>query len=171
MGRFIAPCPGSEDALNPSNYKRPESVLVIVHTTAGEVLMLRRVDPPDFWQSVTGSLRWGETAAAAARRELQEETGIDRTPLDCGLSNRFPILPAWRRRYAPDVTTNLEHVFRVECPVRPAVILNPQEHDSYCWLSRMQATALATSWTNREALLRFVQAPDTDRCQDDIPPL
>jgi dATP pyrophosphohydrolase len=150
-------------------YKRPESVLVIVHTTTGEVLMLRRVEPEDFWQSVTGSLRWGETAAAAARRELREETGIDREPLDCGWSNRFSILPAWRRRYAPDVTTNLEHVFRVECPVRPAVILNPQEHGSYRWLPREQAAALAASWTNRDALLRFVPVPDADHRQQDIP--
>jgi dATP pyrophosphohydrolase len=149
-------------------YKRPESVLVIVHTTAGEVLMLRRVEPPDFWQSVTGSLRWGETPAAAARRELREETLIDMEPLDCRTSNRFPILPAWRRRYAPDVTTNLEHVFRVECPVRPAVTLNPREHNSYRWLPCEEAAALAASWTNREALLRFVLIPDARR-QQDIP--
>jgi dATP pyrophosphohydrolase len=151
-------------------YKRPESVLVIVYTTAGEVLMLRRVEPPDFWQSVTGSLRWGETPAAAARRELREETGIDREPFDCRTSNRFPILPAWRRRYAPDVTTNLEHVFRVECPVRPTVTLNPQEHDSYRWLPCVEeAVMLAASWTNRDALLRFVPVPDADRRQQDIP--
>jgi dihydroneopterin triphosphate diphosphatase len=150
-------------------FKRPESVLVIVYTTTGEVLMLRRVEPPDFWQSVTGSLRWGEKAAAAARRELREETGIDREPLDCGLSNRFPILPAWRSRYAPDATTNLEHVFRVECQYRPTVRLNPQEHSSYRWLPREEAAGLASSWTNREALLQFVPVPDAGRHQQDLP--
>ena len=31
--------------------------------------MLRRHEPADFWQSVTGSLRWGESAAEAAARE------------------------------------------------------------------------------------------------------
>jgi dATP pyrophosphohydrolase len=142
--------------LQHTHYKRPESVLVIVYTTTGEVLMLRRAEPADFWQSVTGSLRWDETAAAAARRELREETGIDREPLDCRLSNRFSILPAWRGRYAPDVTTNLEHVFRLECPGRAVVTLNPREHGSYRWLPREEAAALASSWTNRDALLRFV---------------
>jgi dATP pyrophosphohydrolase len=125
--------------------------------------MLQRVEPADFWQSVTGSLRWGEASAAAARRELREETGIDAEPFDCGLSNRFPILPAWRRRYAPDVATNLEHVFRVECPVRPAVTLNPQEHSAFRWLPREEAAGLASSWTNRDALLRFVTIDATLR--------
>jgi dATP pyrophosphohydrolase len=137
-------------------YKRPESVLVIVCTMQGEALMLRRVDPPDFWQSVTGSLHWGETAAAAARRELHEETGIDLEPIDCHASHRFSILPAWRARYAPDVVTNLEHVFRVVCSDHFVITLNPREHGDYRWLPRESAAVLASSWTNREALLRFV---------------
>jgi dATP pyrophosphohydrolase len=47
-----------------SRYKRPESVLVVIHTATGEVLVLRRCQPPDFWQSVTGSLRWEEIESA-----------------------------------------------------------------------------------------------------------
>jgi dATP pyrophosphohydrolase len=142
--------------LEQQEYKRPESVLVIVCTMQGEALMLRRVDPPDFWQSVTGALCWGETATAAAKRELGEETGLDLEPVDCHAAQRFPMLPAWRARYAPDVATNLEHVFRVICPQRSAVTLNPREHSEYRWLPRESAAALASSWTNREALLRFV---------------
>jgi dihydroneopterin triphosphate diphosphatase len=142
--------------LDHPHYKRPESVLVIVCTMTSEALMLQRVEPPDFWQSVTGSLRWDETTAVAARRELREETGIDLEPFDCRQSNRFPILPAWRRRYAPDVMTNVEHVFRVVRPVRPAVTLNPREHSRYRWLPREEAAGLASSWTDREALLRYV---------------
>ena len=47
-------------------YKRPESVLVVVHSSDGMILLLKRADIEDFWQSVTGSLDWGETASAAA---------------------------------------------------------------------------------------------------------
>ena len=51
-------------------------MLVVIYTAGGEFLLLERRKPPGFWQSVTGSLEWGETADAAARRELIEETGI-----------------------------------------------------------------------------------------------
>jgi len=50
---------------------------VVVYTVTDEVLALRRRQPPDFWQSVTGSLRWDETDPLdAARRELFEETRV-----------------------------------------------------------------------------------------------
>ncbi|MCK7580476.1 MAG: dihydroneopterin triphosphate diphosphatase [Chromatiales bacterium] len=104
-------------------YKRPESVLVVVYTATGEVLVLRRCQPPDFWQSVTGSLRWEEADPLdAARRELYEETGLgdEVEVVGCGTVNRFPILPPWRHRYAPDVVENLEHVFRVLLPEQSA---------------------------------------------------
>lgn len=139
-------------------YKRPESVLVVVYTLDGEVLLLERRQPPGFWQSVTGSLEWGETAEAAARRELAEETGLtaDEGLRDGDMQSRFPILPAWRSRYAPEVTENRERVFAFACPERPAIRLNPREHRRFVWLPAEQATVRATSVTNQEAIRRLV---------------
>jgi dATP pyrophosphohydrolase len=136
------------------SYKRPESVLVVIYTADGEVLMLERQQPAGYWQSVTGSLEWGEAAPAAAVREVREETGLDvaQTLQDCGYSNRFEIIPAWRARYAPDVRVNTEHVFAVQYATRPAVRINPAEHVRYQWLAPDQAVARASSRTNREAI-------------------
>jgi len=144
-----------------TRYKRPESVLVVVYARDGDVLLLERVAPPGYWQSVTGSLRWGETPAPAARRELQEETGLvaDDALVDCGLTNHFPILPAWRGRYHPQVTVNTEHVYRLELPAPTAVRLNSGEHRDLCWLSRQAAARLVSSHTNRDAILSCVPGP------------
>jgi dATP pyrophosphohydrolase len=139
-----------------SRYKRPESVLVVVYTAADEVLVLLRRQPPDFWQSVTGSLRWDETDPLdAARRELREETGLGDAVevVDCGATNRFPILPPWRHRYAPAVVENIEHVFRVCLPERWPITLNPAEHSEYEWLPQSAAAVRVTSYTNRDAIL------------------
>ncbi len=134
--------------------KRPESVLVVIHTESGEVLLLRRRSPQDFWQSVTGSLKWGEQAHAAAERELAEECGWVGLPIeDCGLTRRFVIQGAWRSRYDAEHSHNLEHWYSLRLPGRRAVNLNPAEHLEFRWLAWQEAAELASSSTNREAIL------------------
>jgi dihydroneopterin triphosphate diphosphatase len=138
------------------DFKRPESVLVVVHTTELECLLLERVEPRGFWQSVTGSLRWDETPAECAARELAEETGLAATGLrDAQLQQTFPILPAWRSRYAPDIDSNLEHLWYLELPEVRAIELAPREHAAYLWLPIDGAIEKVASWTNREALARL----------------
>ena len=135
-------------------YKRPESVLVVIYTLAGEALLLERTRPPGFWQSVTGSLRWGESALAAARRELFEETGLQMAShlVDARQTRRFPILPPWRDRYHPLTTHNTEHWFYLPLVGRRLIRLSPREHRRCRWMPLTRAAGFATSWTNREAL-------------------
>jgi dATP pyrophosphohydrolase len=136
-----------------SDFKRPESVLVVVYTRTRECLLLERANPPGFWQSVTGSLRWNETPAECAARELGEETGLGAAGLrDTGMQREFPIMAAWRARYAPDVTTNREHVWHLELAARQPVRLRPAEHVRFEWLPLELAIARVSSWTNRAAL-------------------
>lgn len=137
-------------------YRRPESVLVIVATAANDVLLLRRRDPPGYWQSVTGSLDWGETADAAARRELREETGIDAEPHATGLVNEFEIVPPWTAKFAPGTKTNREHVYFIRLDAPVDIELRDDEHVEYRWLPARDAVRLASSSTNRDALRRLV---------------
>ncbi|MCW5662034.1 MAG: dihydroneopterin triphosphate diphosphatase [Burkholderiaceae bacterium] len=58
-------------------YKIPESVLVVIHTSELEVLLIERADKPGYWQSVTGSKdRVDEPLVETCVREVAEETGI-----------------------------------------------------------------------------------------------
>ena len=135
-------------------YKRPESVLVLVTTRAGECLLMERTRPRGFWQSVTGSLCWGESARSAAERELLEETGLHggHRLFDMNTSVRFPIVPPWRAHYAPTARFNHEHWFVFELPGRRTIRLNPDEHRQWRWLGAEEALWRATSWTNRKII-------------------
>ncbi len=137
-----------------TRFKRPESVLVVIGTASGKILLLQRREPADFWQSVTGSLLWDESPAQAAQRELAEETGLAGVTIeDCRQQNRYPILPPWRPRYDPAVSENLEHVFRVVLPAVCPIVIAPQEHTAFRWVGRDEAVRRVSSATNRAAIL------------------
>ena len=138
------------------SYKRPESILVVIYTKDALVLMLERLQPRGFWQSVTGSLLEGELAVDAARRELTEETGLVGELIETNIENTFPIIAEWRDRYAPEVLENHETVFALQIESAIEVRLNSDEHVAQCWLPRVQAAEKASSWTNRDAILALV---------------
>jgi len=68
-------------------YKIPQSVLVVIHTPARDVLLIRRTDAGT-WQSVTGSKDFeAEDWHDTAWREVLEETGIDARHPQCLLQD------------------------------------------------------------------------------------
>lgn len=143
-------------------WKIPESVLVVIHTPALEVLLIRRADVEDFWQSVTGSKdAEEEPLALTAAREVAEETGIDcreGSALACNLCdwqlrNVYEIYPRWRPRYAPGVTHNTEHLFGLCVPERLSPRLDPREHTAWRWLPYREAADACFSPSNAEAIL------------------
>jgi dATP pyrophosphohydrolase len=144
--------------------KIPESVLVVIHTPALDVLLIERADQPGFWQSVTGSKDWlDEPLVDTALREVAEETGIlvgsvavPRSALrDWGLRNVYEIYPVWRHRYGPGVTHNTEHVFGLCVPAGTAVVLAPREHLQQVWLPWREAADRCFSPSNAEAILHL----------------
>lgn len=143
----------------PRSYKIPESVLVVIHTAALDVLLIRRADAPEFWQSVTGSKdHLHESFEEAAVREVWEETGIDvRAPgcilRDWHLENIYGIYPQWLHRYAPGVCENTEHLFSLQVPAGTQVVLNPREHVDLKWLPWLDAADACYSPSNAEACL------------------
>jgi dATP pyrophosphohydrolase len=147
-------------------FKRPVSVLVVVHTPGLKVLLLERATHPGYWQSVTGSQEEGETLLETARREVEEETGIGASLVafrDWQLTRRFEIFPEWRHRYAPGVVENTEHVYSLAVGENEPITIAPDEHVAWCWLPWREAAAKCFSWTNREAILtlpeRYGQLP------------
>lgn len=144
--------------------KIPESVLVVIHTPAMDVLLIERADRPGFWQSVTGSKdRVDEPLVETAVREVAEETGIvvgsAQVPVghlrDWQLRNVYEIYPVWRHRYAPGVTHNTEHVFGLRVPAGIAVTLSPREHLQHVWLPWQEAADRCFSPSNAEAILQL----------------
>ncbi|MFM9999512.1 MAG: dihydroneopterin triphosphate diphosphatase [Burkholderiaceae bacterium] len=143
-------------------FKIPQSVLVVIHTPALEVLLIRRADADAFWQSVTGSKDQAqESWAESAAREVLEETGIDCRPgsvlqdrlVDWQIENIYDIYPRWRHRYAPGVERNTEHLFGLQVPERVPVSLSPREHVAYRWLPWREAAEACFSPSNAEAIL------------------
>lgn len=134
------------------HYKRPESVLVVVYTRDRQVLLLRRHQPTYFWQSPAGSMKWNETPAVAAQRELCEETSLEATVLKWLGKHSYIIYPMWRQRYAPGVIENTEHMFHLELNAVQEIVMDSREHSEYRWLSQQEAALLAYSYTNRVAI-------------------
>ena len=148
----------------PRPFKIPESVLVVIHTPALDVLLMERADAPGYWQSVTGSKDSpAETLVETCVREVAEETGIaigtGPVPLaalrDCALVNVYEIYPRWSHRYAPGITHNTEHVFALEVPAGTPVTLAPREHVACAWLPWREAADRCFSPSNAEAILHL----------------
>ncbi len=122
--------------------KLPVSVLVVVHTPQGEVLLLERASRPGFWQSVTGSLDRPDEPLE------QEPAALRRWPV----AYTFEIFAQWRQRFAPGTTHNTEHLFSMELQQRVPVALAPEEHVASLWLPWRDAAAKCFSWSNRDAI-------------------
>jgi HAD superfamily hydrolase (TIGR01549 family) len=61
------------------------TVGALIFNGAGEVLMIRTHKWSNLWGIPGGKIKWGETSAAALRREIREETGLKVTDIEFAL--------------------------------------------------------------------------------------
>ncbi len=142
--------------------RRPEEALVVVHRPgpAGrEFLVLERApDRHGYWHVVAGALEWGESARAAAARELREETGLDAAPEHLGREYAYRLdeePPDVRARFAPEVTEIAIHPFAAGASADWEPTLD-EEHVGYRWCSAEEALELLEYEEPRAAIREVV---------------
>ena len=124
---------------------RLEEVLLVIFRPGPEFLvLLRSPERHGYWNLVAGGVEEGEAPAAAARRELDEESGLAQ-PV------RFESVPLGLAYVRPEGSKVLLHGFSVEAPRGWEPILN-EEHVEYRWCSAADADALLAYPEPREAV-------------------
>ncbi len=112
------------------------TVSVTVRRADGQVLLLQRTDARGgFWQPVTGKVEPGESVAAAAQRELKEETGLALEVAPLNYEHVF----AFGDARPPQLLRESAFVARVGQDA--VVTLDPSEHQAFGWFSLEEAIA------------------------------
>ncbi|MEW6731266.1 MAG: lipoyl(octanoyl) transferase LipB [Acidobacteriota bacterium] len=132
-----------------------ESVQVIIYDNqqpTPQYLLLRRTRARGgYWQPVTGGIKRGESPASAARREVEEETGLDGELIDLGYIHSFLLDPRLLKRSYPDPQINREYSFAL-CTAKKPVRISPDEHTDSIWLDYEDALARLIWNGNQRAL-------------------
>jgi lipoyl(octanoyl) transferase len=130
------------------------TISVVPVRADGQVLLLKRTEARGgFWQPVTGRIEAGESAEAAARRELLEETGIDARVEALDYVHSF----GWGAGEKPIVCE--ETAFLVRVPQDAKVRLAPEEHELFKWCPTHEALDAVPYAGLRAAIRRAVTRP------------
>ena len=127
--------------------------LVFVRRDAKWLVVHRAPEHGGYWHSIAGGVEPGETAAQAAARELQEETGLAAVVIDVTAS--FSYAPEdWEPSPRGDGNGVNVECFLAEAPTgwEPAL---DWEHDDYRWCALAEALELLF-WPEPRAVLRKI---------------
>ena len=123
---------------------------VMIHVRRGDefLVALRSRESGGYWHTIAGKVEEGEESAAAARRELREETGLEVEEL-AELGEFAYVRENWEEE--PGLRVHVR-AFLVDVAPGWEPVLN-EEHDEYRWLSRDEAAQLLF-WPEPAQLLR-----------------
>jgi dATP pyrophosphohydrolase len=123
---------------------RPEEVLVVVYRPGPEFLVaLRSPERHGYWNPIAGGVEEEEDPDAAARRELEEESGLVNP-------RRFEALPLELGYVRPGGLAVAVYSYLAEAPPGFEPVLD-EEHVDYRWCSATEADALLAYPEPREA--------------------
>ena len=121
-----------------------------------EILVVRRSAlGGGYWHTIAGGVEPGESSAAAAARELREETGLDAQPAPTGISFAYPLdeePPERRALYEPGLTSVVVDTFIVDAGDDWEPVLD-EEHVEYRWSPAADAPG-ALFWADIADALR-----------------
>jgi 8-oxo-dGTP pyrophosphatase MutT (NUDIX family) len=143
-----------------SGDRRPDEVVVVVRRPGGHgaeyLVLLRSPEKLGYWHLVAGGVEWGEEPAAAAARELAEETGLSAVPEPLGSTLSYGLAgdpESVRRRFPAGTEEITVWPFVADAPAGWEPQLD-HEHVESRWLAREAAVALLRYPEPREAVRR-----------------
>ena len=143
-----------------SGNRRPDEVAIVVRRP-GEagfeyLVLLRSPERLGYWHLVSGGVDWGEEPAAAAARELLEETGLSAGPAPLGAPLGYDLSgdpESVRARFPAGTARITVWPYLVEAPAGWEPTLD-HEHVEARWLSPEDAISLLHYPEPREAVRR-----------------